>query len=220
MVGWGKGLKKVCNLSKGKVRVMTTQEVFFHFLHRKHFGSICAGHPPSPPLPPSSRLPSCVNLGRVSVCLCRASSVDVRQITLGVYAGWYSVRDEAFYTEAELVDGKAPSGVTVRDRLHTYITHIILFHMMSTTKLPSLRLALVSIRSGIFFCQMKHRDFFDAALNAPFFLALFFQPLGRRGGRVGGKGAVVLLQAERVAAALAGILREKSWIHCSRVTEK
>ncbi|CAM9596309.1 unnamed protein product [Ascophyllum nodosum] len=35
------------------------------------------------------------------------------QITLGVYAGWYSVRDEAFYTEAELVDGKAPSGAEV-----------------------------------------------------------------------------------------------------------
>ncbi|CAN0184691.1 unnamed protein product, partial [Laminaria digitata] len=32
------------------------------------------------------------------------------QITLGVYAGWYSVRDEAFYAESELVDGKAPSG--------------------------------------------------------------------------------------------------------------
>lgn len=33
-----------------------------------------------------------------------------RQISLGVYAGWYSVRDEAFYGESELVDGKAPSG--------------------------------------------------------------------------------------------------------------
>ncbi|CBN79628.1 Methionyl-tRNA synthetase [Ectocarpus siliculosus] len=35
------------------------------------------------------------------------------QISLGVYAGWYSVRDEAFYGEAELVDGKAPSGAEV-----------------------------------------------------------------------------------------------------------
>eukprot|EP00752_Nemacystus_decipiens_P002370 g2239.t1 len=35
------------------------------------------------------------------------------QITLGVYAGWYSVRDEAFYGESELVDGKAPSGAEV-----------------------------------------------------------------------------------------------------------
>ena len=34
-------------------------------------------------------------------------------ITLGSYAGWYAVRDEAFYTETELVDGKAPSGAPV-----------------------------------------------------------------------------------------------------------
>ena len=34
-------------------------------------------------------------------------------ITLGKYAGWYSVRDEAFYAEAELVDGKAPTGAEV-----------------------------------------------------------------------------------------------------------
>lgn len=35
------------------------------------------------------------------------------QIELGVYVGWYSVRDEAFYGEAELVNGKAPSGADV-----------------------------------------------------------------------------------------------------------
>ena len=34
-------------------------------------------------------------------------------ITLGSYAGWYAVRDEAFYTEAEIVDGKAPTGAPV-----------------------------------------------------------------------------------------------------------
>ena len=34
-------------------------------------------------------------------------------IYLGGYAGWYSVRDEAFYTESELVDGKAPTGADV-----------------------------------------------------------------------------------------------------------
>ena len=34
-------------------------------------------------------------------------------ITLGSYAGWYAVRDEAFYTESEIVDGKAPSGAPV-----------------------------------------------------------------------------------------------------------
>ena len=34
-------------------------------------------------------------------------------IYLGKYAGWYSVRDEAFYTESEITDGKAPSGAPV-----------------------------------------------------------------------------------------------------------
>ena len=34
-------------------------------------------------------------------------------IYLGSYAGWYSVRDEAFYQESELVDGKAPTGAEV-----------------------------------------------------------------------------------------------------------
>jgi methionyl-tRNA synthetase len=34
-------------------------------------------------------------------------------IYLDTYAGWYAVRDEAFYTEAELVDGKAPTGAEV-----------------------------------------------------------------------------------------------------------
>ena len=35
------------------------------------------------------------------------------QIYLGQYEGWYSVRDECFYTESELVDGKAPTGAEV-----------------------------------------------------------------------------------------------------------
>ncbi len=34
-------------------------------------------------------------------------------IYLGSYAGWYSVRDEAFYAESELRDGKAPTGADV-----------------------------------------------------------------------------------------------------------
>ena len=33
------------------------------------------------------------------------------EIYLGSYAGWYSVRDEAFYGESELVNGKAPTGI-------------------------------------------------------------------------------------------------------------
>lgn len=34
-------------------------------------------------------------------------------IYLGNYEGWYSVRDECYYTESELVDGKAPTGADV-----------------------------------------------------------------------------------------------------------
>jgi len=34
-------------------------------------------------------------------------------IYLGSYDGWYSVRDEAFYQESELVNGKAPTGADV-----------------------------------------------------------------------------------------------------------
>lgn len=39
--------------------------------------------------------------------------VERDEIYLGGYAGWYAVRDEAFYTESELVDGKAPTGAPV-----------------------------------------------------------------------------------------------------------
>src|SRR6185369_9690156 len=35
------------------------------------------------------------------------------EIYLGRFAGWYSVRDEAFYEESELIDGKAPTGADV-----------------------------------------------------------------------------------------------------------
>lgn len=34
-------------------------------------------------------------------------------IYLGSYAGWYAVRDEAFYAESEIVDGKGPTGAPV-----------------------------------------------------------------------------------------------------------
>ncbi len=34
-------------------------------------------------------------------------------IEKGVYAGWYAVRDEAFYKEADIKDGKAPTGAPV-----------------------------------------------------------------------------------------------------------
>ncbi|HEU5046356.1 MAG TPA: methionine--tRNA ligase [Rickettsiales bacterium] len=38
---------------------------------------------------------------------------DSGNIYLGGYAGWYAVRDEAFYDESELVNGKAPTGAEV-----------------------------------------------------------------------------------------------------------
>ena len=39
--------------------------------------------------------------------------IDAGEIYLGSYAGWYATRDEAFYAESELVDGKAPTGAPV-----------------------------------------------------------------------------------------------------------
>ncbi|WP_025264004.1 methionine--tRNA ligase [Wolbachia endosymbiont of Onchocerca volvulus] len=36
------------------------------------------------------------------------------QIYLDYYSGWYSVRDEAFYQESELIDGKTPTGGEVQ----------------------------------------------------------------------------------------------------------
>ncbi len=38
---------------------------------------------------------------------------DAGFIYLSEYEGWYSVRDEAFYQESELIDNKAPSGANV-----------------------------------------------------------------------------------------------------------
>ena len=39
--------------------------------------------------------------------------VENKYIYLDKYSGWYSVRDEAYFAEAELIDGKAPSGASV-----------------------------------------------------------------------------------------------------------
>ncbi|MBT5798805.1 MAG: methionine--tRNA ligase [Alphaproteobacteria bacterium] len=39
--------------------------------------------------------------------------MDNGHITLSAYSGWYSVRDEAFFAESELIDGKAPTGAPV-----------------------------------------------------------------------------------------------------------
>ena len=38
---------------------------------------------------------------------------DKGYIYLDTYSGWYSVRDECFFTDSELVDGKAPTGADV-----------------------------------------------------------------------------------------------------------
>lgn len=39
--------------------------------------------------------------------------LDKGHIYLGAYEGWYSIRDEAFFTETEVKDGKAPTGAPV-----------------------------------------------------------------------------------------------------------
>jgi methionyl-tRNA synthetase len=39
--------------------------------------------------------------------------IDNGHIYLDKYAGWYAVRDEAFFLESEIIDGKAPSGAPV-----------------------------------------------------------------------------------------------------------
>ena len=39
--------------------------------------------------------------------------MDRENITLSSYSGWYSVRDEAFFAENELVNGVAPTGAPV-----------------------------------------------------------------------------------------------------------
>jgi methionyl-tRNA synthetase len=39
--------------------------------------------------------------------------LDRDEIYLGEYSGWYAIRDEAFYQESELINGKAPTGADV-----------------------------------------------------------------------------------------------------------
>ena len=42
-----------------------------------------------------------------------ARLIDNGAIYLGEYAGWYAVRDEAFYAESDIINGKAPTGADV-----------------------------------------------------------------------------------------------------------
>ncbi len=50
-------------------------------------------------------------------------------IYLGTYEGWYSVRDECYYNESELVDGKAPTGSDVvwQEKEQTYFFKLSAF---------------------------------------------------------------------------------------------
>jgi methionyl-tRNA synthetase len=61
--------------------------------------------------------------------------VDRGLIYLGDYEGWYSVRDEAFYSENELVDGKAPTGAPVE-----WVTEESYFFKLSAFTEPLLKL--------------------------------------------------------------------------------
>jgi methionyl-tRNA synthetase len=56
------------------------------------------------------------------------------QIYLGTYAGWYSVRDESFYAESELVDGAAPTGAPVE-----WVEEPSYFFRLSSWQEPLLR---------------------------------------------------------------------------------
>jgi len=68
---------------------------------------------------------------------CEASG----DIYLGEYEGWYSVADEAFYTEKELVDGRAPTGRPVERvkepsyffRLSNYTEKLLAFYEANPT---------------------------------------------------------------------------------------
>jgi methionyl-tRNA synthetase len=57
------------------------------------------------------------------------------QIYLDSYAGWYSVRDEAFYAESELVEGKAPTSASVE-----WVEEPSYFFRLSAWQEPLLRL--------------------------------------------------------------------------------
>lgn len=54
-------------------------------------------------------------------------------IYLGTYSGWYALRDECFYTEDELVDGKAPTGAPVE-----WVEELSYFFRLSAWQQPLL----------------------------------------------------------------------------------
>jgi methionyl-tRNA synthetase (EC 6.1.1.10) len=59
---------------------------------------------------------------------------DAGQIYQSTYSGWYSVRDEAFYQESELVNGKAPTGDEV-----TWVEEPCFFFKLSQWQEPLLQ---------------------------------------------------------------------------------
>lgn len=58
---------------------------------------------------------------------------EAGHIYLGSYSGWYAVRDEAFYHESELVQGKAPTGAEVE-----WVTEPSYFFRLSAWQEPLL----------------------------------------------------------------------------------
>lgn len=60
--------------------------------------------------------------------------VEQKQIYLGSYAGWYSERDEAFFAEAELIEGRAPTGAEVE-----WVTEPSYFFRLSKWQEPLLQ---------------------------------------------------------------------------------
>ena len=86
--------------------------------------------------------------------------VDKGEIYLKSYSGWYSVQDEAFYQELELVGGKAPTGSTVKwveepsyfFRLSKWQDHLLKFYKKNPcTIMPKSRLneVLSFLNSGL-----------------------------------------------------------------------
>jgi methionyl-tRNA synthetase len=59
--------------------------------------------------------------------------VDSGNIYLSEYAGWYAIRDEAFYQEDELINGKAPTGADVE-----WLTESSYFFKLSAWQQPLL----------------------------------------------------------------------------------
>lgn len=60
--------------------------------------------------------------------------IERDEIYLGGYSGWYAMRDEAFYQESELVNGKAPTGAEVE-----WLTEPSYFFRLSKWQEPLLK---------------------------------------------------------------------------------